>query len=73
MLGYCSGSAAVMQEVPGLVSVALPPALSIGPAYGMIVLTDNPLAARFALFVMSESGQAILQHYGFDPVGIAAN
>ena len=24
-----------------------------GPAYGMIVQTDQPLAARFALFVMS--------------------
>jgi molybdate transport system substrate-binding protein len=72
MLGYCSGSAAVIQEIPGLVSVALPPALAVGAAYGMIVLTDAPLAARFALFVMSEPGQAILQKNGFDPVGIAA-
>lgn len=72
MLGYCSGSGAVMKEVPDLVSIALPPALSVEPAYGMIVLSDRPLAARFALFVMSEQGQAILRRHGFDPVGFAA-
>ncbi len=73
MLGYCSGSASVMKEVPGLVSVPVPPALSVGPAYGMIVLSDSPLAARFALFIMSEPGQAILARQGFDPVAQAAN
>jgi molybdate transport system substrate-binding protein len=72
VLGYCSGSAAVMKDIPGLVSVAVPASLSVGPAYGMVVLSDQPLAARFALFVMSEQGQAILQQFGFDPVGIAA-
>ena len=72
MLEYCSGSSAVMREVAGLVSIAMPPALSVGPAYGMVVLSDHPQAARFALFVMSEAGQAILQRHGFDPVGLAA-
>jgi len=71
MLGYCSGSASVMKEVPGLVSIAVPPALSVEPAYGIVVLTDQPLATCFALFVMSEQGQAILQRHGFDPVGLA--
>lgn len=71
MLGYCSGSAAVMKEVPGLVSVSIPESLSVGPAYGMVVLSDHPLAARFALFVMSEQGQAVLQRFGFEPVGLA--
>jgi ABC-type molybdate transport system substrate-binding protein len=71
MLGYCSGSAPVMKEVPNLVSVPVPASLSVGPAYGMVVLSDHPLAARFALFVMSERGQAILAHHGFDPVGFA--
>ena len=61
----------ITKEVPGLVSVAMPASLSVGPAYGMVVLSDQPLAARFALFVMSERGQAILQRYGFDPVGLA--
>lgn len=73
MLGYCSGSAAVMRDVPGLVSVPVPPALSVGPAYGLTVLSDKPLAARFALFVLSEPGQAILARHGFDPATREAN
>jgi molybdate transport system substrate-binding protein len=71
MLGYCSSSGPVMQEVPGLTNVALPPALTVGPAYGLIVLSNHPLAARFALFVLSEQGQAILLQNGFDPIGLA--
>jgi molybdate transport system substrate-binding protein len=70
MLGYCSSGQAVMHEIPGLTNVPLPASLTVGPAYGLIVLTDRPLAARFALFVMSEQGQAILRKYGFDPVGL---
>jgi ABC-type molybdate transport system substrate-binding protein len=73
MMGYCSGSAAAQKEVPGLVSLPVPQPLSVGPAYGMIVLSENPLAARFALFIMSEQGQAILAHQGFDPVALAAD
>ncbi len=70
MLGYCSSGQAVMRDTPGLTNVPLPPALTVGPAYGLIVLSDHPLAARFALFVLSEEGQAILRKYGFDPVGL---
>lgn len=71
MLGYCSSGEAVLREMPDLVNVPLPPALTVGPAYGLVVLTDHPEAARFALFVLSEQGQAILRRYGFDPIGIA--
>lgn len=71
MLGYCSGAAAITGDVPGLVSVPLPPELTVGPAYGMVVLTDNPIALRFALFVVSEEGQAILARHGFQPVAVA--
>ena len=70
MLGYCSGVAAVQREVPGLVGVVLPPRLTVGPAYGMVVLTSDPTSARFALFVMSETGQSILQRHGFQPVAL---
>ncbi len=42
MPGYCSGSAAVLGHVPGLVSIELPPSLAVGPAYGMVVLTEKP-------------------------------
>jgi molybdate transport system substrate-binding protein len=73
MLGYCSGSGPVMQEIAGLTSVTLPSSLTVGPAYGLVVLSDRPMAARFALFVMSEAGQMILQRHGFDPVGLAGN
>ena len=44
MLGYCSSSVPVMREIPGLVNVPLPPSLTVGPAYGLIVLSDQPLA-----------------------------
>lgn len=71
MLGYCSSAVAVLHDVPGLVSVALPPDLTVGPAYGMVVLTDKSLADRFAVFVMSEQGQAILAQYGFVPAAAA--
>ena len=70
MLGYCSGAEAIEHSVPGLAAVPLPPALSVGPAYGLVVLTDNPAASRFALFVMSEAGQAILARHGFQPVAL---
>jgi len=70
MLGYCSSAEAVMQEVQGLANVPLPPELTVGPAYGLIVLSDHLLAARFALFVLSERGQTILRQHGFDPIGL---
>jgi molybdate transport system substrate-binding protein len=70
MLGYCSSAEPVMREIDGLVNVPLPPSLTVGPAYGLIVLSDQPLAARFALFVLSEPGQAILRQHGFDPIGL---
>jgi molybdate transport system substrate-binding protein len=70
MLGYCSSGEPVIREIPGLANVPLPPPLTVGPAYGLVVLSDNPLAARFALFVLSEQGQTILRQYGFDPIGL---
>jgi ABC-type molybdate transport system substrate-binding protein len=69
-LTYCSGAPAVVREVPGLVVVPLPPELSVGPAYGMVLLNTKPLTLRFATFVMSEGGQATMKAHGFDPVGL---
>ena len=71
MIGYCSSAGPVAREIPDLTIVPLPPALTVGPAYGLIVLSDDPAAARFALFVLSEQGQAILLRHGFDPIGLA--
>jgi ABC-type molybdate transport system substrate-binding protein len=67
LLGYCSGAPGLIREVPGLVAVPVPPSLAVAPAYGLVLLTDNPLAARFVVFVMSERGQAILAQAGFLP------
>ena len=71
MLGYCSGSAGIVKEVPGLVNVVLPPELTVGPAYGMVLMNDKPATLRFAAFVMSEAGQGVLSAHGFAPVGLA--
>jgi len=73
MLGYCSGADTVRRAVPDLVAVPLPPELEVGPEYGLTVLSDNPAVARFALFVMSEPGQAILARHGLIPVGLPAD
>ena len=70
MLGYCSGTNGLRRTVPDLVAVPLPPELEVGPAYGMTLLSGSPDAARFAVFVMSERGQAILAKSGL--IAVAA-
>jgi molybdate transport system substrate-binding protein len=70
MLGYCSGAAAVMREVAGLEAVPLPSEVTADPAYGMVLLSENDVAYRFAVFVVSERGQATLAHYNFLPVAL---
>ena len=72
MLGYCSGTDGLRRAVPDLVAVPLPPELEVGPEYGMTLLSDSPAAARFALFIMSEPGQAILAQYGLLPATLPA-
>lgn len=73
MLGYCSGADTLRRTLPDLAAVALPAALEVGPEYGMTVLSANPAAARFALFVMSRPGQAILKQHGLIPVTLSAS
>src|SRR5262245_6142002 len=68
-LSYCSGAPAVVREVPGLAAVPLPPELSVGPAYGMVLLNTRPVTARFTAFIMSAGGQAVLKEHGLDPAG----
>jgi molybdate transport system substrate-binding protein len=70
VLTYCSGSSTVVREVPGLSVVPLPPELAVGPAYGMVLLNTKPVTLRFAVFVMSEAGQAVLKAHGFDPTAL---
>jgi molybdate transport system substrate-binding protein len=70
-LVYCSGAPDAVRKIPQLTIVALPPELSIGPAYGMVLLNAKAVTQRFALFVLSEAGQAILKAHGFDAPGYA--
>jgi molybdate transport system substrate-binding protein len=69
-LAYCSGAPAVVREVPGVAVVPLPQELSVGPAYGMVLLNTKALTLRFASFIMSEGGQAVMKAHGFDPVAL---
>jgi len=69
-LVYCSGAPTIAREVPGVTVVSLPPELAVGPAYGMVLLNAKPLTLRFATFVMSEAGQAVMKAHGFDPVAL---
>ena len=68
LLYYCSGKDATMRDVPGLASVRLPPEIDVVATYGLAVLSDNPAAARLALFLLSDKGQAILAENGLVPV-----
>jgi molybdate transport system substrate-binding protein len=70
MLIYCSEAPSLQHEIPSLISVALPKALNVEPAYGMVVLDAKPVTLRFVAFVMSEQGQAVLRDHGFDPVAL---
>lgn len=71
MLIYCSAVAAIQKEVPSLISIKLPPALTVQPADGLVILDSKPVALRFVAFVMSEEGQATLQRHGLEPVAAA--
>ena len=72
MLIYCSAVPAVLAEIPSLASIKLPPALTVEPADGMVILNEKPVALRFVVYVMSEEGQAILRSHGLEPVGLIA-
>ena len=68
LLYYCSGQSATLRNVPGLSLTELPPNLSVPVVLGMAVRPDNPEALRFALFLLSERGQAILAQHEFAPL-----
>lgn len=72
MLIYCSAVPALQAAMPSLASIKLPPALTIDPADGMVIVNDKPVALRFVAFVMSEKGQDILRSHGFEPVASVA-
>ena len=67
-LTYCTNAADAKRENPALQVVAVPPPLAVGADYGLTVLKDaRGEAGRFADFILSQEGQAILARHGFDP------
>ena len=65
-LTYCTNARAAQREFPGLATVAIPPELSVGARYGLTVMHGAPEPAwRFAWFILSDDGQAILVRHGF--------
>jgi molybdate transport system substrate-binding protein len=68
LVNYCSGQAEVKRDIADLVSIRLPANIDGVATYGLAVLTDNPAAARLALFLLSEKGQAIIAENGLLPV-----
>ncbi len=65
---YCSGTPALQEELPELVSLEVPPTLDPHPLYGMAVLSAKPEALRLALYLLSEKGQAIVAAAGLVPM-----
>ena len=67
-LYYCSSAAGLLKEVPDLTNLTLPETLEVHPVYGLGVMSADAAAQRFALFMLSEQGQAILGRFGFEPL-----
>jgi molybdenum ABC transporter molybdate-binding protein len=68
-LVYRTAAAVAARENPGQQIVALPEALAVGADYDLTVLNDASREAhRFALFILSGEGQAILAAHGFAAV-----
>jgi molybdate transport system substrate-binding protein len=72
-LGYCSGRARLEKTVPDLQTVTLPPALRVGPEYGIALIKGaDPAAAGLMLYILSIDGQRTMAQHGFTPVGLPA-
>jgi len=67
---YCTNAVAAVTEQPQLRSIAIPEAINVRSDYGLAVAKGAPAEAdRFAAFVVSGGGQAILVRHGFLPAG----
>lgn len=68
-LTYCTNAIVARAENAGQQVVALPESLAVGADYGKTVITGaSANAERFAKFILSAEGQAILAKHGFAPV-----
>ncbi len=65
-LAYCTAARTARDENPDQQIVALPGRLAVGADYGMTVIAGaSANADRFAGFILSADGQAILARHGF--------
>lgn len=64
-LTYCTNAVLAVAEAPDLQMVQIPAELNVGAEYGLIVLSESEEAGRFAAFILSSQGQAILARFGF--------
>ncbi len=72
-LGYLTGMQRLAAEVPEVEIVQIPAAVNVVPEYALTAINDcRPAALSFALFIMSGSGQKLLQEFGFKPVALPA-
>ena len=67
-LTYCTNALQARKEVPAQQVITIPDDLNVGADYGLTVLGKSDAAARFADFVLSPAGQAILGKQGFSAV-----
>lgn len=68
-LTYCTNAVLARKETPALRQLALPASLQVGADYGLGIATNaRAEASRFADFVLSARGQAILTAQGFSPI-----
>jgi len=68
VLTYCTSAMQAIREVAGARMVDVPESLAVGAEYGLTTMNRAPAgAARFAAFVKSAEGQAILARHGFAP------
>jgi len=73
-LTYCTNAVLAKKEVPGLQIVQVPPSLSVGADYGLMVLNEAPPDAwKLALYILSPAAQSVLSDHGFEsstlPIG----
>jgi ABC-type molybdate transport system substrate-binding protein len=72
-LNYCTNAVLAQKQVPQLQIIQIPPELSVGADYGLIVLDGSSIEAwRFAMFILAPEGQKILSNYGFVAEGLPA-
>jgi molybdate transport system substrate-binding protein len=76
-LAYCSAAKAARREVETLQIIPLPEALAVGAEYGITVLHGDAareaVGERFALYILSPAGQAVLARHGDLPVAALAD